>query len=123
MVAKGKTTDGESFYVPMVFEFDNIGDFVPGSYVEVFLIANTRKDVMSLPLSALTEEQGVYYVYVQVKGEKEAFLKKEVRTGQDNGERVEILSGLDVGDLVVVKGAYQVKLAASSTSVPEGHSH
>ena len=78
---------------------------------------------MSLPLSALTEEQGVYYVYVQVKGEKEAFLKKEVRTGQDNGERVEILSGLDVGDLVVVKGAYQVKLAASSTSVPEGHSH
>lgn len=123
VVAKGKTTDGESFYVPMVFEFDNIGDFVPGSYVEVFLIANTRKDVMSLPLSALTEEQGVYYVYVQAKGEQEAFLKKEVRTGQDNGERVEILSGLDVGDLVVVKGAYQVKLAASSTSVPEGHSH
>jgi multidrug efflux pump subunit AcrA (membrane-fusion protein) len=43
--------------------------------------------------------------------------------GQNNGERVQILSGLKNGDKVVTKGVYQVKLAATSSVMPEGHAH
>lgn len=123
LLSFGRTSGTNSFYLPVTFEFDNVGDFVAGSFAEVYLLAQPKKNVLSVPMSALTEEQGVYYVYVQVKDENEAFLKKEVVTGQDNGERIEIIKGLTSGDIVVVKGAYQVKLAASSSVVPEGHNH
>lgn len=123
LLSYGKAADTESFYLPITFEFDNVGDFVAGAYAEVYLLAQPKKNVLSIPITALTEEQGIYYVYVQAKNEKEAFLKKEVTTGQDNGDRIEITKGLNAGDIVVVKGAYQVKLAASGAAVPEGHSH
>ena len=44
-----------------------------------------------------------------------------VTTGGRNGVDVEILSGLEGGEDVVVKGAYQVRL--SSASVIPGHTH
>ncbi len=121
LLSFGKASDKTSFYIPVIFEFDNRGDIIPGSYVEVFLLATPENDVLSIPTSALTEEQGVYFVYIQV-GEEE-FLKREIVVGTSNGEKVRVLSGLKPGDKIVIKGAYQVKLAANSSVVPEGHSH
>ena len=103
------------------FEFDNIGDFIPGSYVEVYLLATPQNNVISIPVSALTEEQGIYFVYLQI-GEEE-FLKREIAIGESDGKNVRVLSGLSTGDKVVIKGAYQVKLASNSSVLPEGHSH
>ena len=40
-----------------------------------------------------------------------------------DGSRTAILHGLHGGEQVVVAGVYQVKLAALSGVVPEGHSH
>ncbi|HBO25997.1 efflux RND transporter periplasmic adaptor subunit [Culturomica sp.] len=121
LLSFGKASDKTSFYIPVIFEFDNRGDIIPGSYVEVFLLATPENDVLSIPTSALTEEQGVYFVYIQV-GEEE-FLKREIVVGASNGEKVRVLSGLKPGDKIVIKGAYQVKLAANSSVVPEGHDH
>lgn len=121
MLSIGKVSGNTSFYIPVTFEFDNIGDIIPGSFVEVYLLSSPQNNIISIPLTALTEEQGVYFVYVQI-GEEE-FKKKEVKLGQSNGESVRILSGLTSGEKVVSKGAYQVKLAASSSILPEGHSH
>lgn len=123
LLSYSRSTTTGSPYLPVTFEFNNVGNFLPGSFVEVFLLLQPKKDVISLPIRAITEEQGIYYVYVQVKGEEEVFIKREVTLGMNNGERVEITKGLSAGDIVVTQGAYQVKLAASSTSVPEGHSH
>lgn len=123
LLAYGKTTDESGGYLPVTFEFDNVGDFLPGAYADVFLLTHVRQNVISLPLSALTEQQGLYYVYVASPDEEEAYLRREVKKGQENGERVEIVEGLSEGDRVVVRGAYQVKLAAASSVVPEGHSH
>ena len=123
LLSYGRASTANSFYIPMTFEFNNVGEIVTGAFAEVFLLANPRKEVLTVPMSALTEEQGVYYVYVQEKGHQEAYRKTEVKTGQDNGERIEITGGLKSGDKVVTKGAYQVKLAATSTVIPHGHSH
>jgi RND family efflux transporter MFP subunit len=121
LVSFGKTSVEESFYIPVTFEFDNVGDIIPGSYVEVYLLAVPQNDVISIPVSAVTEEQDLYFVYLQSDGER--YKKQEVTLGQNDGERVLVLSGLNIGDKVVTKGVYQVKLAATSSVMPENHSH
>ena len=121
LLSYGKTSSSSSFYIPVTFEFDNIGDIIPGSFAEVYLLASQRDNVISVPVTSLTEEQGLNFVYIQV--EPEAFIKQEVTVGQNNGERVEIIKGLRGGENVVTKGVTQVKLAAASGAIPEGHSH
>lgn len=116
----GKSSGDMSYYVPVTFEFDNRGDMVPGAFVEVFLLSGERQGVTSLPESALTEEQGLYFVYLKL--DDECYKKQEVQLGTSNGERVEILSGLKDGDTVVTRGAIHVKLAAASNAIP-AHSH
>lgn len=122
LVAYGKTAaDEASHYIPVTFEFDNVGDIVPGAYADVYLLTSLEQDVISVPVSAITEEQGLYYVYVQVCAEE--FMKRGVQLGRRDGERVEVLHGLHGGEHVVTQGAYQVRLASVVTAIPHGHSH
>ena len=121
MLSYGRSADRASFYIPVTFEFDNVGQIIPGSFVEVYLLSSPISNVIAIPLSALTEEQGLYFVYIQL--EDEHYEKREVTRGDDNGSHVLILSGLHEGEKVVTKGTYQVKLAASASVIPEGHSH
>lgn len=121
LVGVGRASAQQSFYVPVTFEFNNVGNIVPGSFVEVYLKGAPQPGVISVPNTALTEEQGLYFVYVQV--EKDAFMKREVELGQSDGQRVQVVHGLKAGDKVVTRGAMQVKLAASSGTIPEGHNH
>lgn len=120
LLSFGKSSDGTSYYVPVTFEFDNRGDVIPGSFVEVYLLASERQNVLSVPVSALTEEQGLYFIYCQI--DEECYRKQEVTVGANDGKRVEILSGLKGGEKVVTQGAIHVKLASASTAIP-GHTH
>ena len=117
----GRSSDNGSFYLPVIFEFDNKGDIIPGSYVEVFLLSGNINNVITVPVTALTEEQGSYFVYLQL--DKEGYKKQEVTLGVNDGKEVQILSGIKPGDRVVTKGAYQVKMASASGAIPHGHSH
>jgi multidrug efflux pump subunit AcrA (membrane-fusion protein) len=78
------------------------------------------EQVISVPVSALIEEQGIYSVYV--REHEEAYRKVTVKLGANNGSEVQILSGLNVGDEVVTEGAYQIRLASASNAIP-AHSH
>lgn len=120
MLSFGKAAGENSFYVPVTFEFDNKGDIIPGAFVEVYLLSAPMENVISLPRTALTEEQGLFFVYLQL--DEEGYKKQEVTLGADNGKSVQILSGVKAGDRVVTKGAYQVKLASASNAIP-AHSH
>lgn len=121
LIARGRAADDSSYFVPVTFEFDNTVDVLPGAMAEVWLLGQKREGVISVPLSALTEAQGLYYVYV--RAHDEAYERREVKLGADNGTRVEILSGLRSGDVVVTNGAMQVRLASSSAEIPHGHQH
>lgn len=120
LMSSGKSAVSTSSYVPVTFQLDNRGNIVPGSYAEVFLITGERPNVLSLPTTALTEEQGVYYVYIQQ--DEHSYVKQEVTLGTTDGEYTEITSGLNGGETVVVRGAINVKLAAASNAIP-GHTH
>ena len=121
LLSYGRTSTDGAFYVPVTFEFDNCGDVLPGAFVEIYLLTGGRHNVITLPVSAVTEQQGLKFVYIKL--DDECYKKQEVKTGLTNGERIEILSGLEAGQEVVTRGVTQVKLAASASVVPEGHSH
>lgn len=121
LLSKGKSSNDDSFFVPVTFEFNNRGNIVPGSLAQVFLKGNTRQGVLAVPAEAITEAQGLYFVYLQIH--PDAYRKQEVKLGATDGVRTEITEGLKAGDLVVTKGATQVRLAANATVIPEGHSH
>ena len=120
MVAYGRNADDASAYIPVTFSFDNAADVVAGSFAEVWLLAAEREGVLSLPIEALTEEQGVYFVYVQL--DEDCYRKQAVTVGASDGERVEITSGLKDGERVVTRGAIHVKLASASNAIP-AHTH
>ena len=120
LLSYGKSSGNNSFYIPVLFEFDNKGAVIAGSYVEVYLLGKPMEQVLSVPTSALVEEQGLYCVYLRL--DEDCYKKQYVTLGADNGEAVQILSGLKTGDEVVTKGAYQIKLASASNAIP-AHTH
>lgn len=120
LLSFGKSSGDNSFYIPVTFEFDNKGNIIPGSFVEVYLLSSPTKNVIALPRTAITEEQGTFFVYLQL--DEEGYKKQEVTLGGDNGKSVQILSGVKAGDRVVTEGAYQVRLASASSAIP-AHSH
>lgn len=121
LVSYGKSANSQEYYVPVNFEFNNVGQIISGSYVEVYLLGQARENVISVPVSSLVEEQGFYFVYLQTHDD--AYKKQEVTLGANDGENVEILSGIKRGDKVVSKGTYHVKLASASAAIPHGHEH
>ncbi|MCI8997975.1 MAG: efflux RND transporter periplasmic adaptor subunit [Muribaculaceae bacterium] len=108
-------------YIPVYFTFDNNGAVAPGSAADVYLIGNMRGATLTVPVSALTEQMGESFVYV--KEDDHGYDKRNVKVGRNDGKRVEILSGIAEGDSVVTQGVTFVRLAETSTVVPEGHSH
>lgn len=122
LIAIGKTAEDGSAYIPVTFEFLYDAEIVPGAFADIWLITGERDNVLSVPVSALTEEQGVFYVYVMHGNDGDEFEKREVSLGGNNGRNVEILSGIKAGDKVVTHGVYQVKVAGNN-AVPEAHSH
>ncbi|WP_437438928.1 efflux RND transporter periplasmic adaptor subunit, partial [Duncaniella muris] len=103
------------------FSFDSNGDVVPGMPAEVYLIGTDKAETLAVPVGAVSEQQGENFVYVKV--DDHAYKKQPVTLGRSDGRRIEVLSGVNDGDSVVTYGSTFVRLAETSTVVPEGHSH
>jgi cobalt-zinc-cadmium efflux system membrane fusion protein len=121
-ISFGKSTDEHAYYIPVNFEIDNKAGIIPGSFIEVYLKANKIKNTLIIPLTALMEEYGNYYTYVQTSGE--GFQKRELKLGASDGINVQVLSGIKENERVVTKGAYHIKLSTMSGKMPaHGHEH
>lgn len=123
LVAIGKIANEGSAYIPVTFEFANTGSVVPGAFADIWLIMHNRDNVLTIPVSALSESQGVYYAFIKHSGEDDCYERRELRIGASDGRRVEVLSGLSEGDNVVVKGVSQVKMAGAAGVIPDAHNH
>jgi membrane fusion protein, heavy metal efflux system len=122
LLAYGKSTGANSFLLPVTFEISTSEGITPGTFVEVYLRSAPLPNALVVPVSAIMEDQGTHYVYVQTKGE--TFERREVTMGPSDGLRVQLLSGVKPGERVVTKGAYQIKLSSASGEVPaHGHEH
>jgi cobalt-zinc-cadmium efflux system membrane fusion protein len=122
VLSYGKAIGDAASLLPIYFSLTNNGLLIPGDAVEVFLKSKTIPDALVVPIAALIEEQGKFYVYVQVAGE--SFAKRAVTLGAQDGSSAQVTAGVNAGDRVVTKGAYLIKLATQSGSVPaHGHEH
>lgn len=119
-VGSSTTTAANSRMIPVTFEFPNSAGLLAGAYAEVTLLLGNRDGILTVPKSALIEDQGIFHVFVRHDGEH--FEKRVVRIGSSDGLRCEVLSGLKDGDEVVSKGAMKLKLASATTAIP-AHTH
>lgn len=122
LLSYGKSNDSNTLFIPVTFSFDNKGEVIPGSLVDVYLKLQPFDGAIVIPVSALIEEQGTFYAFVQTAGE--SFVKHELKLGGSDGINVQVLSGLAEGERVVTKGGYQIKLSSASGTIPaHGHAH
>ncbi len=122
LLSVAKTTGDNTPYIPVHFQIDSRPGMLPGSFAEVYLKTVPIYNALVIPASALVEEQGIFYVYVQTEGE--SFQKRELKLGANDGEKVQVLSGVNEGERIVTKGAYQIKLSQASGALPaHGHEH
>jgi hypothetical protein len=123
IVSYGRTVNPDNFMIPVLIQIDNKADFVPGSFVEIFLKISSNSEALTVPNTALLEEQGFFFVFMQIT--PELFEKKEVKIGATDGFRTEIIKGLEPSDRIVSKGAMLVKLAQAAGALDphSGHVH
>ena len=120
VLSVGQAADG--FYVPVRLELDGAPGLLPGSVVEVWLTSPRTSDAITIPLSAVLEQEGRTYCYVQTAGE--TMDKRTITLGVNDGLRTQVISGLVTGERVVTVGAIDVKLATAGGALPaHGHEH
>ncbi|MFA5804401.1 MAG: efflux RND transporter periplasmic adaptor subunit [Melioribacteraceae bacterium] len=123
-ISVSSSLNTENRTVPVYFEFSNPQNKIKvGMYAEVFIKIGDKQESISVPESAIIDEDGMHTVYVEVEGE--AFEKRILKTGISEGSYIQVLEGLKEGERVVTKGAYQVRLAALSpeSAIGQGHAH
>jgi len=123
LVAVGRLVDAETRTVPVTYEIDNrdhrlaINQTV---FLRLFLTPMGKAPVV--PEAAIIDDAGRPVVFVQRGGE--TFLRRPVKLGIRNHGLVQVLEGVNVGDRVVTKGAYLIRLSTMSSAVPaHGHVH
>ena len=123
ILAYGRTTNTDNYLLPIQLQIANLHDFVPGSFVEVYLKTVSNAHAITVPNAAIVEEQGSYSVYVQLT--PEIFEKRAIAIGVTDGLRTEVVSGLSVKERVVTKGGIYVKLAQATGGLDahSGHVH
>lgn len=119
-VSQAITTADGGYYIPLLFEFKNINNVMSGTSVECYVVTKEKKNVITVPNSAIAEDQGVAQVFV--KKHEDAFKKQFVTLGETDGERTEVLSGLRSGDIVATSDVARLHLASSSNAIP-AHTH
>ena len=123
LASLGKVLDPQSRTVPITFTFDNRALGLPvGQAVSLHLLMDTAAPRPVVPAAAVVDDAGRPIVFVQREGE--TFERRAVTLGARSGDLIQITEGVKSGDRVVTKGAYLVRLASLSTSVPaHGHVH
>ena len=72
-----------------------------GMFARVVLDTATKDDVVVVPADAVVYRSGMNVAYII---EDDKVVEREVVTGLENGKQIEIVSGLEEGDILIVKG-------------------
>lgn len=120
-VATPQAAAAQGGYCPVWFAVPATAGLAPGATVTVHVKAGGASERLAVPVTAVSEQQGAHYIYVKVGAH--AYERRAVTLGQRGGDSVEVASGLQPGDSVVVRGISAVRLAENSGAVPDPHSH
>ncbi len=113
----GSVTSNVTQY-PVLIKFDsqeNLDKILTNMAVNAQIVLDSRKDVVVIPLSAVTTLRDKKFVKVQVNGNEEI---RAVETGLENDTQVEITNGLSEGDIVILQNG---STSATSTKTPNNN--
>lgn len=97
--------DSQTRTLKVRFRFNNPDLLLkPNMYANITLLVEPKKNVLSIPLEALIRSSEGNRVIVAIGQGR--FQSRSVTTGIESDERVEILSGLSVGEQIVVSGQF-----------------
>ncbi len=122
LVDIGAVIDERTRAATVVFQVPNGGRALRiGMQANVRLDAGESVTAMMIPRSAVLDNEGKKIVYVLLSGEE--FQRREVILGDEFGDKVAVLSGLEKGARVVTQGAYQIRLQELKPADAGVHSH
>ncbi len=118
----GAVIDEQTRASKVTFQLPNDGRALRlGMQANVRLDAGEQVTAMLIPKEAVLEHEGKKIVYVLLSGEE--FERREVVIGDEMGNKVAVLSGLNKGERVVTQGAYQLKLQELKPAEAGAHTH
>jgi membrane fusion protein (multidrug efflux system) len=80
---------------------DHKGKLKPGMFASIFITTETHNNALIIPKKALILESDLDQVYIYQEGNAH---KVNLKVGFTSGDDLEVLSGLEEGDLVVIAG-------------------
>lgn len=123
VISHARSVSDRSHLLPVHLQIDNNAGLIPGTLLDIYLKTQTGESVIVVPVTSLIEEQGNFFVYVQIH--PESFLKRQVQAGSSDGFYTEIVGGLAEGERIVTRGAIMVKAATAAGNIDphSGHVH
>ncbi len=99
----------------------------PGAFLQLLIHTGQKKKSIVIPRTALVERdkegtEGKHDHLVYIKKE-DKFIPRKIQVESHDSNSVEILSGLNTGDIVVTNGAYQLQYGESKDSHNGEHGH
>lgn len=95
-----------------------------GMYADVILRpVNTSAALPVIPRAAVQQIGDRTVVYLSGSAGSDTFIEREVRLGASDGDRVDVLAGLAVGDLIVTRGSFFLRAERERIGLrtPEGN--
>ena len=109
-------------FITLRWEMNRAAGLWSGSFAKIYLQTETVSNAIAIPVSALTDEGGTYYVYIKI--DNNHYKKARVKIGATDGKRIQIVEGLHAGNNVVTEGVMCVRQAGMSKIIGgHGHSH
>ncbi|MBI4456944.1 MAG: efflux RND transporter periplasmic adaptor subunit [Acidobacteria bacterium] len=123
LISKSNFIDPQSRTLGVIYEVQNPARALAiGQSVSLRLFLSGRERAISVPESAIVDDAGLPVVFVQLEGE--AFARRTVTLGVRESGYVQVLEGVRLGEWIVTRGAYLIRLAALSSQIPaHGHVH
>ncbi len=104
--------DSQSGTVKVTIEvYDKTFTLKPGMFVEVKILIDNKKDILVIPFKSIVFKSGKSYAFVFDK-QTMSVKRVEVKTGISEGDKIEVIKGLNKGDIIVVEGVEPLKEGA-----------
>lgn len=99
------------------------GKLKPGMFASATLTIPSQdsKEYVVIPSAAIQQLEGKTVVFVQEN--ENSFEMKEVIIGNQTGDLVQVLKGIDPGERVVTEGGFYLKSTLLKDEMGEGHAH
>lgn len=116
----GTRVDSKTRSIPVQCLVTESGGLLkPDMFAKVYIGIGRATPRLVIPKSAVLKEGAKTFVFAK---HEDAYEKHEVTLGEQSGDRVEVLSGIEEGETIVSKGAF-ILASEQKKSELKGHEH